>query len=128
MLAMKFMPALTIAALVIAVVAGLVIWQVVGDAPQEDADTGPQRTAVEVLEAARIQDSTLAGCDDLTDRTTLPPTWDDERRVWVLRCARGELTIGGFCYEVDDETLELTSVDPLSDAYLEYCLAPRTGE
>ena len=118
---MRLMLLVTVAALAIAAVVGFVIWQVVGDAPQED-NAGPQRTAVEVLEAARTQDSTLAGCDDSAERRTLPPKWDDERQVWVVKCVRNDTLIGTLCYEVDDETLELTSVDELSDAYLAYCL------
>ena len=121
-MAMKFMPLLTIAALAVAVVVGVVIWHVIGDAPWED-NAGPQHTAVEVLEAARAQESTLARCDDNPELQTLPPKWDNEREVWVLSCVgRRDSVIGASCYEVDDETLEVSRVEPLTRAfYLEYC-------
>ena len=133
---MKFMPALTFAALAIAVVAVVVAtWASVANAPWEDGGgsapvatavvrvppptrpAGPQHTAVEIIDAVKTQQPDLCALEVVGTFFSLGnPIWNDARQVWTLSCTLiSPESTSTICYEVDDETLEFRSDKIIED-------------
>lgn len=69
----------------------------------------PQHTAVEIIEAVRVQRPTLCGEVRGLIQGLSAPLWSDGMQIWTLHCSVyfiEEETHMTLCYEVDDQTLE----------------------